>query len=55
MRWLINPIRSLFANMNGSILQGVTNYSDWTPRDMPMGYTEIYRYKKCGYVQKIHY
>lgn len=46
MRWLVNYIRSLFCRHEWEHIAKVTNY---------IGYTEIYRCKKCGYVQKIHY
>lgn len=52
MRWFINYIRSLFCKHEWEYITRVTNYSEWAPQGMPIGYTEIYRCKKCGYVQK---
>lgn len=55
MRWLINYIRSLFCKHEWERIAKIANHSDWSDSSMPIGYTEVYRCKKCGYVQKIHY
>lgn len=54
MRWLINYIRSLFCKHEWEFLKNV-EYFDKPGDKMPVRRTLIYRCKRCGYVQRIHY
>lgn len=55
MRWLINYIRSCFCKHDWECIKMIDHYDEFSlPNGMVCGHTQVYRCKKCGYVQKIN-
>lgn len=53
MRWLINDIRSCFCKHDWEKLLHVAHKE--YGYNIATGYTDVYRCKKCGYVQKVKF
>lgn len=51
MKWLINYIRSCFCDHDWEHIHDIRHIE--YEINAVIGYTKIYRCKKCGYVQKI--